>query len=221
MLMTPSGKPASATSLPNSSRGVEASSLAFSTMVLPAARAGPIFTALRNIWLFHGMTAATTPRGSRSVKTNMSGLSMGSVSPLILSAAPPKKWKYSAIYLACHAVSLNILPVSRVSMRPRCSELAASRSPRRCSSLPRADGVMLAHSPLVCARCAATTARSMSASVASGMEAQASPVDGSTDGNDPPSEACTHWPSMSMLNCSKAMPRFLPAYGVVLSRFSS
>ena len=50
---------------PNSSIGAEACSDAFSTTALPAASAGPIFTAERNSWLFHGTTAATTPSGSR------------------------------------------------------------------------------------------------------------------------------------------------------------
>ena len=57
-------------------------------MVLPAASAGPIFTALKNNCEFHGTMAAITPSGSRLVNTNRSGLSIGKVSPLILSAHP-------------------------------------------------------------------------------------------------------------------------------------
>ena len=87
-LNTPGGKPASSMSLANSSMGAEACSEAFSTTVLPAASAGPIFTATRKSCEFHGTTAATTPSGSRSVIASMSGLSMGSVLPITLSAAP-------------------------------------------------------------------------------------------------------------------------------------
>jgi hypothetical protein len=88
MLTTPFGKPAFSNSLPNSSIGAEACSDAFSTTVFPAASAGAIFTATRKICEFHGTMAATTPSGSRMVQANMSGLSMGSVSPWILSASP-------------------------------------------------------------------------------------------------------------------------------------
>ena len=66
----------------------EACSDAFRTTVLPAAKAGPILTATRKSWEFQGTTAATTPRGSRRVKTQRSGLSIGMVSPWILSAQP-------------------------------------------------------------------------------------------------------------------------------------
>ncbi len=48
----------------------------------------PILTAAKNSCEFHGTTAAATPSGSRLVKTNRSGLSIGRVSPLILSAQP-------------------------------------------------------------------------------------------------------------------------------------
>ena len=85
---TPFGNPAFAISLPNSSIAAEACSDAFNTTVFPAARAGPNLTATKNNCEFQGTTAATTPNGSRSVKTNRSGLSIGRVSPLILSAQP-------------------------------------------------------------------------------------------------------------------------------------
>ena len=88
ILTTPSGMPACWINLPNSSIGAAPCSDAFSTMALPAANAGPILTALKNNCEFHGTMAATTPIGSRSVKTNISGLSIGNVLPSILSAAP-------------------------------------------------------------------------------------------------------------------------------------
>ena len=88
ILITPGGKPASSNTFANSSMGAEACSEAFRTTVFPAASAGPIFTATRNSWEFQGTTAATTPKGSRRVIVIMSGLSMGNVSPLTLSARP-------------------------------------------------------------------------------------------------------------------------------------
>ena len=85
---TPAGNPASSINSPNSNMAAEACSDAFNTTVLPAAKAGPILTATKNNCEFQGTTAATTPNGSRLVKTNISGLSIGRTSPLILSAQP-------------------------------------------------------------------------------------------------------------------------------------
>ena len=67
MFITPGGIPASSNSLANSSMAADACSDAFITMVLPAASAGPILTALKNSCEFHGTMAAITPSGSRCV----------------------------------------------------------------------------------------------------------------------------------------------------------
>ena len=198
MLTTPGGKPASSNSLPNASIATGALSEAFSTTVLPAASAGAIFTAVRNSCEFHGTMAATTPSGSRSVKASMSGLSIGNVSPVILSAAPAKKWKNSAMYFACQRVSFRSLPVSTVSIRPSSSDLAASRSPRRLKHLPRSEANIRDHGPSRKARSAARTARSTSSAVASGTIAQGSAVVGLRLWVVPPSEAATQAPSISM-----------------------
>ena len=88
MFTTPAGNSAASISRPNSSIGTEACSDTFKTTVFPAAKAGPSFTADRNSCEFQGTTAATTPKGSRLVKTSMSGLSIGNTSPASLSAAP-------------------------------------------------------------------------------------------------------------------------------------
>ena len=42
-----------------------------SIIVLPAASAGPILTALKNSWEFHGTIAAITPSGSLSVRKHI------------------------------------------------------------------------------------------------------------------------------------------------------
>ena len=60
------------------------------TMVLPAASAGASFHESSISGEFQGVMQTTTPSGSRLVKTNMSGLSMGGTPPSILSARPPK-----------------------------------------------------------------------------------------------------------------------------------
>ena len=198
MLTTPGGMPASSISRPNSSIAADACSDALSTTVLPAASAGPSLTATRKSWEFHGTTAATTPSGSRAVKTQRSGLSMGRVAPCTLSAHPAKKWKKSAMYFACQRVSLSILPVSTVSVRPSCSDRSARRSASRRRLRPRSVGVVCDHGPSVNARCAASTARPTSAAVASGMTAQGSPVAGFMLSKVPPSPAFTHAPSISI-----------------------
>jgi hypothetical protein len=65
------------------------SSAVFMTMVFPAHSAGAIFTAASRKGAFHGITAATTPNGSRCVKLKRSWL-RGKVSPLSSEARPPK-----------------------------------------------------------------------------------------------------------------------------------
>ena len=65
MLTTPGGKPTSTISSARRSDDSGVSSLGFSTTVLPAASAGPIFQ-LQNIsGKFHGTICPTTPSGSR------------------------------------------------------------------------------------------------------------------------------------------------------------
>src|SRR5690625_1597356 len=67
-LTTPAGKPASSTSLTNSSVDADVNSDGFKTTVQPAAKAGAIFQAVSSSGEFHGVIAATTPKGSCRVK---------------------------------------------------------------------------------------------------------------------------------------------------------
>ena len=71
----------------------------------------------------------------------------GQRTPITLSAAPASKLKKSAMYFACQRVSLSILPVSIVSVRPSSSELFARRSASWRRYLPRAVGSARDHSP--------------------------------------------------------------------------
>src|SRR2546422_5600031 len=61
----------------------------FSTIVLPAARAGASFHDERRKGKFHGTMAPTTPTGWRSVNVKAPGR-MASVSPWIFVAQPAK-----------------------------------------------------------------------------------------------------------------------------------
>jgi hypothetical protein len=87
---TPAGKPASANSCTKANVEAEACSDGLMTTVLPAASSGASFQVRSSSGEFHGTIAATTPIGSRRVKANMPGLSIGSTAPSILSASPPK-----------------------------------------------------------------------------------------------------------------------------------
>ena len=89
-LNTPSGKPASLVSAANSSVEAEANSDGFTTTVQPAAIAGAHFQAMNSSGEFQAVSAATTPIGSCRVKAKVSGLSIGTTAPSILSARPPK-----------------------------------------------------------------------------------------------------------------------------------
>jgi hypothetical protein len=88
-LKTPSGSPASIISPASRSTANVAYSDGLSTIVQPAASAGATFCASSISGAFHGITAPTTPTGSRSVKTMWSPPWYGgSVSPASLSVHP-------------------------------------------------------------------------------------------------------------------------------------
>ncbi len=65
MLTTPAGNPTSVISSASRSDDSGVSSLGFSTTVLPAASAGPIFHEQNISGKFHGTICPTTPNGSR------------------------------------------------------------------------------------------------------------------------------------------------------------
>ena len=96
-LSTPCGRPVSAISWASRSTANVAYSDGLITTVQPAARAGATFWANSTSGAFHGITAPTTPTGSRSVRTMWSPPWYGgSVSPAILSAQPAWWSKTSA-----------------------------------------------------------------------------------------------------------------------------
>ncbi len=64
---TPAGKPASTISSASSSVDVGVTSDGLTTTVLPAASAGKSFHPSSPSGVFHGVIAATTPIGSRTV----------------------------------------------------------------------------------------------------------------------------------------------------------
>ena len=83
---TPSGMPASRASSARRSADSGVISAGFTTMVLPVARAGPIFHEVMASGKFHGTMAATTPSGSWKVMSTPPAT--GTVAPRCLSTAP-------------------------------------------------------------------------------------------------------------------------------------
>ncbi|EKD60312.1 MAG: hypothetical protein ACD_54C00820G0001 [uncultured bacterium] len=79
-LNTPGGTPASSASSASFSRVRDAVSAGFSTIELPAAKAGAIFQDPIISGKFHGTIAATTPTGSRWISARMLS-AVGAISP--------------------------------------------------------------------------------------------------------------------------------------------
>jgi hypothetical protein len=61
----------------------------FTTLVQPAAIAGPSFRVIIAAGKFHGVIAATTPTGWRRTSTRLAGLAAGTIWPYTRSASPP------------------------------------------------------------------------------------------------------------------------------------
>ncbi len=70
---TPGGRPASTASSPIRSALSEVCSAGFKMTLLPAPNAGPSFQAAICVGKFHGITAPTTPTGSRMIIARFSG----------------------------------------------------------------------------------------------------------------------------------------------------
>ena len=85
---TPSGSPASSASSPSRNAVSGVISAGFSTAVLPAASAGPIFHDAISTGKFHGVISPTTPSGSWNVMSTPPAT--GIVDPVCLSIAPAK-----------------------------------------------------------------------------------------------------------------------------------
>ena len=83
---TPSGIPAARANSANRRAVSGVISAGLTTMVLPVAKAGPIFHEAMAMGKFHGMMAATTPSGSWKVMSTPP--LTGTVAPRCLSTAP-------------------------------------------------------------------------------------------------------------------------------------
>ena len=77
MLNTPAGKPASSTASVKRRAESGESWLGLSTMVQPAARAGPTLQVTWFIGQFHGASRAHTPTGSRAMRVEPQSCASG------------------------------------------------------------------------------------------------------------------------------------------------
>src|SRR4029077_4526862 len=78
---TPAGSPARAASSPSASAESGGALAGLSTIVQPAAIAGPALRGIIAIGKFHGVIAAQTPIGCLTTKSRRSGVFCGIVSP--------------------------------------------------------------------------------------------------------------------------------------------
>ena len=74
---TPSGRPPAANASASACDKIGVSPLGFQTTALPQSSAGAIFQAGICTGKFHGVITATTPTGTRSVRTSSSGVPDG------------------------------------------------------------------------------------------------------------------------------------------------
>lgn len=80
-LRTPGGRPASSARAARASPDSGVSGAGLTTTVQPAARAAPIFRAIRPSGKFHGVIAAATPAGCRITQTRLSRWAEGITVP--------------------------------------------------------------------------------------------------------------------------------------------
>ncbi len=194
---TPGGRPARCTMSTIIHGEAGTSSAGLKTTQLPKASAGAIFQAGMASGKFHGVTAATTPTGSRVTSISMPGRTESSRSPDWRSASPAKYLKMAPARPASPMPSAIGLPCSRASSRPSSSLRARISVPARSRMSNRCCGVVC-DQPSNAVR-AAAMARSTSAAVARAYSPIVSAVfDGLMSGAR--SAESTRWPSIRLLN---------------------
>ena len=168
-LTTPFGTPASSSSsaIKKASSGVSGAGLM--TMQLPESSAGASFDIVTNCGTFHGTMAPTTPTGSRRTMISPP-MEPGRFSSQWKSAATPRKLVSMIHGAGDWARFENEIgePISVVITSAMSPRWAAYRSEKRWTTAMRSAGSVCGQSPSSNAVRAAATARSMSASTASG-----------------------------------------------------
>ena len=195
-LTTPGGTPASSSASASTKLLSGASGGGFSTTVQPAANAGAVFHDDSVTGAFHGTMAATTPTGSLvTTPTRSAVTTRRSNSNVRIRSA---HWsKTGATRPVWDAVAwLIATPISSTVIPAMSAERLRSRSAARASTSARSSGARRGHGPSSKAVRAAPTARSMSASVASGTSPTTCSVEGETTGSVSVPVGSTQRPSM-------------------------
>src|SRR6201996_5463492 len=225
VLRTPSGTPASFTSLASISAVIGDHSAGLCTTVQPAASAGAIFQVDSMNGVFHGVITPTGPIGIRVEIFQCS--SLGVLRPSRASAhLSAKKRKFSAARIAALAMKRWAWPVSMHSSTAMSSARSSIASATRCKSLRRIEADMSRHD--LKASDAAVAARSMSSALPRATFASTEPSTGDLVSNVSPVTDATilpsiMWPMPSARSCfSSGATRSLLAwnrsdFGVALS----
>src|SRR5579859_3169008 len=172
VLNTPSGTPASFTSLAKRSAVIGDHSAGLCTIVQPAARAGAIFQVESMNGVFQGVITPTGPIGTRVEIFQCS--SLGILRPSRASAhLSAKKRKFSAARMAALAIKRCAWPVSMHSSTAMSSARCSMASATRCNSFRRIDADMSRQD--LNASEAAVAARSMSSGPPRATDASSEP----------------------------------------------
>ena len=120
-LRTPSGNPASAITPASASIVSGVSSAGLTTMVQPAATAGPILRVPMAIGKFHGVRNRHGPTGLRTVSSRLPPAGACIQRPWIRTASSLNHRKNSAPYATSPRASASVLPISREMIRAKSS----------------------------------------------------------------------------------------------------
>src|SRR6476660_7215307 len=224
VLSTPSGTPASLTSLARMAAVTGDHSAGLCTTVQPAASAGAIFQVESMNGVFHGVITPTGPIGTRVDTFQCS--SLGILRPSRASAhLSAKKRKFSAARIAALAMKRWAWPVSMHSSTAISSARSSIASATRCSSFFRMAAGMSRQD--LKASEAAVAARSMSSALPRATEANTVPSTGDfvskvcpeTEGTALPSIMCPMPSAFSLVRRGAARSRLASntSFGVTLS----
>ncbi|VWB90748.1 hypothetical protein BLA6993_04328 [Burkholderia lata] len=144
-LNTPAGTPARSASTASANADSGVSSDGFSTIVQPAASAGPALRVIIASGKFHGVIAATTPTGSRVTTICAFGFGLGITSPYMRFASSANHSRKLAAYATSPRASASGLPCSRVSSSASASRFSSISSPQRFTRAPRSFAVSARH----------------------------------------------------------------------------
>src|SRR6185437_5942919 len=206
VLSTPSGIPASFTSLASRSAVTGDHSAGLCTTVQPSASAGAIFQVESMNGVFHGVITPTGPIGTRVEIFQCS--SLGVLRPSRASAhLSAKKRKFSAARIAAFAMKRCAWPVSMHSSTAISSARSTIASATRCRSLRRIEADMSRQD--LKASEAAVAARSISSALPRATEASTEPSTGDLVSNVSPEIDETVlpsiiWPMPSARSCFKS-----------------